>query len=331
MSPRWRSIWRTGQPPLTALPTAADSGSGLMPLPHVAPPTNHYVSPTERIYRQAFPPPPVRGLVPTAPPDSLYADPYSAPLAKPQIEATPTPVVEADPQPPVIQVPPRDLAEEVGELVQPVGDYLAEFIVTEPVDDFARGYVNPLDTSKPALPEQSPEIAEFESRKAALLGELQVWADKLLAFIEAHRDWRVAELRQQHGAAWRAAREQDAVVDGLLAQSNQGTGELRNLKAALSKARFLSQSHEAAKPDLDRLPSQQAIDQWRDEDTRLKASWSVAEAAVNAALDGQRSLSRELERESRKQVALRQAEAGLRAKLSGEAVPLMGLESEPEL
>lgn len=336
---RWKTVFSFGgdrglpYPPSPSLPFAPSVPVGSS-LPSVASPSNHFTSHLQRIDAKAFPPDPISLPMPVVDFEAGYRNPFAVPELEPASEteqAAPEQTATAEAIPPVIEAPARDLASEVSELVSPVGDYLSEFTVSESPDNFEAGYHDPLSTDRPPQPEQSLEAAGFEARRAGLLAGLQTWADALCQFLEDHREWSVAEFRIQHAEAWKAARDQDAIVNGLAAQGNQSTAEIRKLKATLSNARFVAQSHEAAKPDLDQLPSQADLGKWRAEDARLKATWSTAEQAVASALDRERALARNFERESRKRAALRQREAGLRAKLSGQAVPVMGLEQEPEL
>jgi hypothetical protein len=324
MNDRWRPFFSTATGFSAPEPMASLT---------VPPPSNFFRSSLERIHRSINPEPPVSIPMPVVDFEAGYHNPFAVP--EPASESTAeqaTESAETDKQsPPVLSSPERDLAAEVSELVYPVGDYLGAFVVQEQPDNFEAGYLDPLSTSTPASPEQSPEVAGFETRKATLLASLQTWADSLHQFLEDHRNWRLAELRKQHAAAWRTARDQDDIVRGLAAQANQAVGEIRRLKAELSKVRLLAQSHEAAEPNLDALPSQNDLDAWGVEDARLKAAWAQVDQAVASALDRQRTQGRDCERESRKRVALRQTEAELRGKLTGEAITATGLEEPPEL
>ena len=290
--------------PLSSSPTIA--------LP--PPPSNFHTSQIEQLHRTAYPPPPITV------PDYLYADPWSNPFAVPGEADQPANLQagETDAEAPNIEPAPRDFHAEVAELARPLTDYLTAFVVSEqPDDDFEAGYHNPLDTSKPPQPDPSPEAEGFEARKVDLAAQFRAWSESLAQFLREHCDWSIAQLREQHAAAWREARLQTAVVDGVMAEHSQTTSDLRNAKFSLSKARSAFQAHEAAKPDLDALPSQTDLDSWQAEGLRLKAAWEAADQTVSAVLNRLQDLSRRHERESNKLTALKKVEADLRARLGG--------------
>ena len=126
------------------------------------------------------------------------------------------------------------------------------------------------------------------------------------------------------------ARDEAAIVAGLLVEHNQASGDLRNSKMALSKARVAFQGHEAAEPDLNQLPSQADLDAWQAEGLRLKAAWETADQAVAAAFSQIQSVRLRHERERTKLLGLRKAEADLRARLSGQKMAAVGLEQDAE-
>lgn len=265
----------------------------------------------------------------------LPADPYRFPFwtpeQKPASKTDAEAATDAKVLPPVIEVPPRDLAAEVAELCEPISSYLDGFVIAEQPDHFSDGYRNPLSTERYAQPEKSPEVAQFEARKTALLRDLGTWKNALRNFLADHRTWRTAELRAEYEIAWREAREQKAVVASLATQINEGGEELRHRKAELSTARSKVNAHAAAKPSLASLPTQTQIDVWQAKDTELRAACRAAEEAVDKALERQRDLLRESDREKAVLTKHLQHEADLRRRLGGDAVTLMGLRDEPEL
>jgi len=206
-------------------------------------------------------------------------------------------------------------------------------VVVEAPDNFDAGYQNPLSTEKLPQPEKSPEAVEYERRKRALLSELGTWSGSLVQFLTDHRSWRTSELQQQHGEAWRAARQQDAIVAGILAEGSQATANMRRLQEERSKAGLLVDASNESEPDFDSLTSQGDIEKWRAENVSLKAAWKVADEAVSAEISRQRQLRLRYEREVIKRRALRQVERSLRLKLGGEEVkdPGTGLVGAPEL
>ena len=252
-----------------------------------------------------------------------YVAPFSTDFAKPAEPASET-KPETDAVPPVIEPPERDLAAEALELCAPVLDYLQEFVIVEPVNTFELGYTNPLatDFQKPAV---STEQKNFERRKAALLADLKAWADSLRGFLENHRNWRLAALRNEHAEAWRAVRSQKALVDRLADEGSQALGRKRQLITARSQSRVAFETHDAAKPHPDSVPSQGDLDRWQGENSRLKAAFVLDNQAVEAEMDRQRDLARKLAAEGTKLATLRARERKLRGKLSGREVNVMGL------
>ncbi|MBZ5667537.1 MAG: hypothetical protein LAO30_23430 [Acidobacteriia bacterium] len=314
----WRKVFSTGR---------NDGGPMILPAPAPvtlpAPPTNYFTAPIEQLHRASNPQPPF---------DLAYVDPFWKPDEQAEAGEPSIAKTTGEELPPVIEPAARDLASEVAQVCKPVVDYLAAYVVIEqPNADFERGYHNPFDTSSPASPESSPEAEGFEARKVDLAARFRTWSESLVEFLTAHRDWTVAELREQHAEAWQQARDEAAIVAGLLAEHNQASGDLRNSKMALSKARVAFQGHEAAKPDLDQLPSQADLDAWQADGLRLKAAWETADQAVAAALSQIQSLRLRHERERTKLLGLRKAEADLRARLSGQKMTAVGLEQEAEL
>jgi hypothetical protein len=282
----------------------------------------------ERISRHLFPEPPF---------DLGYRSPFWKPDAETEqksetVTSTPPEAKSAEPVPdvaPVIVPRQRNLGAEVSGLLKSVTEYLAHFTIIEAADDFERGYFNPLDTSPPVTQPKSDEVVGFETQKAALEVELRAFSDRLTEFLAAHRDWRTAELQQQHAAAWRLAREQDLIVAGIEAEHGQAVSELRNLQAALGKVSLQLKAHGAAKPNLDALPSQNDINKWGVENAKLEAAWAVADKAVSAQREHQRDLTKRYQLAAKKKAELRQTESTLRAKLTGEVVWVTGLEKEP--
>jgi len=307
MNDRWETRFTFGDSGLPRRPLA--SVTVPVPAQHV-----HGVALTERIHRALNPEPPV----------DLFELGYRTPLATDFSKPAAVETAETEATAPVITPPERDLNGEVGELLESVFGYLNQFVVFEQPDNFDEGYRDPLSTSKPPQPEKSREAVEFETRKSTLLSELRTWSGSLIQFLTDHRSWRTAELRQQHAEAWAVARTQDAVVAGIVAEGQQAAAEMRRLKVEQAKARLLAEAHVEAEPDLNDLPSQQALDQWRVTDERLKAAWKAADEAVSAELSRQRSLRLRYEREVIKRRALRQVEHDLRVKLGGEDVKDLG-------
>lgn len=262
---------------------------------------------------------------------------YSMPFWQPDSETKSAPEVAqtattaASDEPPTITPLPRDLAAEVAELIGPVTDYLNGFEVSNRPDDFERGYVNPLDTSKPAPPEQSPEAVAFEARKNDLLVALRSWSASLTQFLSEHRTWAISKLRAEYGAAWQAARTQINVVSLLVEQIDAAKAELRHLEAQRSQARLALNAHAAAKPVLSRLPSAADLAAWENEHTRLKTAWESADRAADGGLETLRRLLREHDRERRKEAELRKVEADVRTRLSGLKMTVTGLVQPAEL
>jgi hypothetical protein len=279
----------------------------------------------ERLHRAVFPQPPVQV------PDYLYADPYTNPFAKPQLETPDDAETPAASEPPTIAPTPRDLGAEVSEILQPVSNYLAGFTIIDPPDDFDRGYKNPLDTSPPPQPFESSKVQEFEARKTELENSLRSWADLLRGFLEDHRAWATGELQAQHAEAWAKAREQTGTVEGILAEGSQSAEDTRRLKLALGNARSLWQSHKAAKPDMATLPSQGDIDAWESELRRLYQAYEAAQQAVDQQLERNRRLAWRYETENIKLVTLERTEADIRARLSGDDIREVGLMRPAEL
>lgn len=309
--PHWNTFYRSE----SGLVRKAES-----PAASVAPATNFHVSQMERIHRAAFPQPAfdVGYIAPfwKPPKEEEQVEPESA-----AVESTAT-----DEQPPVIVPPQRDLRAEVAELLRPAVEYLERFAVIEPPDDFEAGYNNPL--ARPEPQSKPPEAVEFEARKTALLADLRTWTDSLRQFLESHRSWMTAELQQQHASAWHKAREQKAVVQAIIREHDATVVEMRRLDAARSKARLLASSHGEVRPDMDALPSQADLDKWQLEDEQLQAAWKSAEAAIETLQEHRRNIGYRYERERIKLATLRKAEIVLRAKLSGQVIPPMGLQGE---
>lgn len=267
----------------------------------------------------------------------LPADPYRFPFWKPEdSEPASENTEQSEPQqmatdvesPPVIESHPRDIAEEIAELCAPISAYLDALVIDAQPDDFERGYSDPLSTAKPAQSQPSPEVTQFEERKAALLRDLGTWKNALQKLLEDHRSWITAELRADHEIAWREAREQKAVVTSLVTQMNEGSEEIRRAKAELSKARVAVNANAADKPDLSRLPTQGQIDSWVTKDAELRSALQLAEEALDKALEGQRARLREYERGKIALAKSLQREADLRRRLRGDAASDVGLRSE---
>jgi len=246
-------------------------------------------------------------------------------------EATKDAATDAANLPPLIEPCERDLRAEVTELCQPILDYLSAFVIIEVPDNFEDGYHKPMDTSKPPQPQPSPEAEEFKARKVDLAAQFGAWLESLVEFLTVHRAWTVAEFREQHAEAWRQAREQEAIVDGIVAEHDQSVSEMRKARAALGRANLLYRGHDTVKPNLDTLPSQADLDAWKAENSRLKMECDNADQTVNLELDRQHSLRLRHEQARIKLATLKKSESDLRAKISGQVIPVMGLEQEPEL
>jgi hypothetical protein len=279
----------------------------------------------ERLHRKFNPPPPL-----VVPFDVGYTDPFWKP-PKAEEQAAAAVESEADAEPPNINPPERDLSAEVSELCAPILDYLSQFTVTEQPDSFEKGYINPLDESRPAPPEQSADAAGFESRKVCLLADFRAWGNSLSAFLEDHRAFAVRELKRQHAEAWTSAREQQSVVAGIVAEHDQFTQERRTLTVALNKARSLFHSHETVKPDLAALPSQSDLDAWQSEHSRLESEYEEAQQVVNQQLERGRRLAWRYEEANTTLAALLKTESDLRSRLGGEDSREVGFLRPPEL
>jgi len=300
----WKTAFNIGSTGRERRPVTA------LPLPE--PPSNNFRSDLQRIHAIAFPEQP---FVPSVPAFDLgYVAPFSTDTAK-QDEPV---ELSAEPEPPLLQPPMRDLAEEVSQLVSPVGDYVAAFTITEPVDTFELAYSAPLSTAKPQSATNAEEEKKIKDRKAALLDGLQTWADSLCQFLEDHRAWHTTELQQQHAVAWQQAREQIAAVNLIRERHLSGVRRLFELRQELGKAKLAFDGHDGAKPDLAALPSQSDIDKWLQENEALRSALQRADEAVTACLDSQSGLRLRFERERAKLNALKKTEADLRARLSGE-------------
>ncbi len=285
----------------------------------------------EQLHRRFNPPPPIQ-----VPFDVGYSNPFWTP---PKVEEQAVPeaaAVESEAVRDAAELPPeitpfeRDLAAEARELCQPLTEYLLRFSVVEAEDWFEEAYKDPLST-KPPQSELSPQAKEFEARKTALEADLRKWTDLLCQFLEDHRSWRTADLRAAHAEAWSAAREQQDVVEGIVAEHDQFTQERRTLTVALNKARSLFHSHETVKPDLAMLPSQSDLDAWKAEHLRLESEYEKAQQLVDSQLERGRRLAWKYEQENTKLAALLKAEANIRARLGGEDVVELGLSKPTEL
>lgn len=253
----------------------------------------------------------------------LPADPYRFPFWKPEdsepaSETTEQP--ESQSLPPIVQVSPRDIGDEVAELCAPISAYLDAFVIAEQTDSFDSGYSNPLSTAKPVQPQPSPEAAQFEARKADLVRDLGTWKNVLQKLLEDHRQWLTAQLQGEHADAWREAREQKTLVASVVAKANEGHENLRRLKFEVSKTRAAVNAHAAARPNLASLPTQTQIDIWEHNDTELRTNLQVAQEALDTAQDHQRDVLREHNREASVLTKLLQHEADLRRRLQGSGV-----------
>jgi len=275
----------------------------------------------ERLYDRTHPQPPF---------DLGYTRPFWTPESEPQ-QATEPKLAETEPLPPVIEPPQRDLRKETLELCAPVLAYLQEFTVVQPLDLAELAFTNPLATTELQPPTPSAEQKEFETRKAALEADLRGFADRLAAFLTAHRDWRVVSLKKEYEAAWRAARAQHAVVAGIEAEASQALGQKRGLITARSASRVAFEAHDAKKPRPDSFPSRRDLEVWQAENTRLRAAWEKDNAAVEEESTRQRDLARQLAREGTTLSRLRARERKLRAQLGGEDLSGMGLTQPSEL
>lgn len=286
---------------------------------------NYQTAPLEKLHRTRNPS------------SELPADPWKNPFWLPSQEQPTASASEgvkpisSDDLPPVITPIPRDLGAEVAELVGPISDYLSAFTVTTQPDTFEDGYKNPLDTSKPASPEQSPEAVAFEARKNDLLVALRSWSASLTQFLSEVREWAIAELRAEHAAAWAAARTQINVVALLVEQIDAAKVELRHFEAERSQARLALNAQAAAQPRLSQLPSAADLATWETENERLQTAVDAAVRAADEGLEKLRRLLREHDGERRKEAELRKAEANVRTRLSGLKMTVTGLEQPAEV
>ena len=163
------------------------------------------------------------------PPLSLPVAPFDAgPLWKPEpVSVEPA---EPEPEPPEIATPVRDTRAEVRVLLSAALEYLMEFSIVEKVDDFERGYRDPLNMAKPPQPVMPPEGEQFESQRQELLTCLETFAATFADFLTAHHDWRVKELREQYGQAWRECRKQRSLLDSLTNEHAEAGNHPNGLK-----------------------------------------------------------------------------------------------------
>jgi hypothetical protein len=275
---------------------------------------NFHVPTIERLHRAANPSPPL-------------VDPfelgYVNPLAIPQPAEQTSSATAASP--PQIQATPQNFDADLSEWVTQLIEYL-DFPITDPIEDFEKGYVNPLDQSRPEPLALSGEQEQLEERRAALLNELRLWSAKAREFLTDHRDWHTGKLQRQYAEAWHAARTQKAIVDGIAAEHEQSAANIRKLKAVLSQTKLLFLNH--TPPDRDALPSQADLDAWEAEHSVRRRNWEAADQAVTAEIDRQRQLALRHGREKLTYQRLKQTEHDLRIQIGGPETTVTGLASE---
>jgi len=234
-------------------------------------------------------------------------------------------------EPPTITPAARDTRAEVRGLLAAALEYLRQFSLVEAEDNFEAGYRDPFSTAKPQPPQASPEAAAFESQRQELLACLETFASTFADFLTAHHDWRIKELQEQYGQAWRECRTQRDLVESLTDQLTPASNHLNGLKLALAKASAMANGHDNLKPKPENLPSQNEIELWESKKSQLTAAVDEADKKVTIHATHCQRLARQLRDEKEKWVALSRTESDLRARLAGDNTRKLGFVKSMEL